>query len=117
MSYDPKISYPIGGKNVQGGLPTAILNTLQFNAVTNQWEFVAAPGASLSYLEFLRTEQLAGNVITATGTTTAVVPATVLSIIPAAGKTFFVAFSNHAHGNNSGSILAIRTELQPGTRC
>jgi len=45
MSDVPKISYPIGSKNVQGGLPTAILNALQFNPVTNQWEFVAFPAA------------------------------------------------------------------------
>lgn len=42
MSFNEKISYPIGGKQVQGGLPTAN-QRLNFNAVTNQWEFVAAP--------------------------------------------------------------------------
>jgi len=41
-----KISYPIGGKNVQGGLPTAN-QQLRFNAITNLWEFfIPAPGAS-----------------------------------------------------------------------
>lgn len=39
MSFNEKISYPIGGKQVQGGLPTDN-QQLQFNAVTNQWEFV-----------------------------------------------------------------------------
>lgn len=39
MSDNPKISYPIGGKNVQGGLPTAN-QILQFNVLTNLWEFV-----------------------------------------------------------------------------
>jgi len=43
MSDNTKLSYPIGGKNVQGGFPAAN-QTLQFNAVTNQWEFVAAAG-------------------------------------------------------------------------
>lgn len=40
MSDNPKISYPIGSKLVQGGLPVAN-QQLQFNAVTNLWEFVA----------------------------------------------------------------------------
>lgn len=41
MSFNEKISYPIGGKQVQGGLPAAN-QILQFNVITNQWEFVSA---------------------------------------------------------------------------
>ena len=48
MSFNEKISYPIGGKQVQGGLPTAS-QILLFNVVTNQWEFVnAAPGQTFA---------------------------------------------------------------------
>jgi len=38
MSNVPKISYPIGSKNVQGGLPVNG-QTLIFNSTTNVWEF------------------------------------------------------------------------------
>jgi len=43
MSYDNKTSMPIGGKQVQGGLP-ADLQVIRFNLANNQWEFVAQAG-------------------------------------------------------------------------
>lgn len=111
MSYDTKISHPIGGKLVQGGLPTSVLNTLQFNAVTNQWEFVGAVAASLSDLEFLRDKSLAGDLITVNGTTGAVAPVTVLSIIPAINKTFFIV-SHTFTMNNRTTTDVINLKLQ-----
>lgn len=90
MSFDEKTSYPIGGKQVQGGLPTAILNMLQFNAVTNQWEFiptVVPPVAALGDLEFVRDEELLGDLIKLFGTRSTV--GIIVSTTPATGKTFF----------------------------
>jgi len=113
MSYDPKISYPIGGKNVQGGLPTAILNTLQFNAVTNQWEFVAAAGvAGLGDLEFLRDKELAGDLLTATNSRTSI--GTNAVIIPASGKTFFFVTAGVAYHENALNAQS-STEIQNNT--
>jgi len=111
MSYDPKLSYPIGGKNVQGGLPTAN-QQLQFNAVTNQWEFITVAAASLGDLEFLRDKSLSGDLLFSTGVTSAIAPVTVASITPAAGKTFFLAkysikATTEAVGSDSGE-----TQLQ-----
>lgn len=88
MSYDTKISHPIGGKLVQGGLPTSVLNTLQFNAVTNQWEFVAAVAASLSEIEFIRDQIKLGNWFEVTGNISAA--AASIGFTPAAGKTLFM---------------------------
>lgn len=108
MSNAPKLSYPIGGKNVQGGFPTAVLNTLQFNAVTNVWDFVAGGAASLGDLEFLRDKELSGDILkaSATGTTIGVLT----SIIPAAGKTFFyLGYQvNPESGTQQGSIHRVR---------
>lgn len=57
MSFNEKISYPIGGKQVQGGLPAAN-QILQFNAVTNQWEFVAAPSGQTFARVVKKTDQV-----------------------------------------------------------
>lgn len=45
MAFNPNSPLNIGGKGVQGGLPTAS-QILQFNAVTNRWEFAAPPSGT-----------------------------------------------------------------------
>lgn len=67
--------------------------------------------AGLGDLEFLRDKQLAGDLIVATGTTLAAAPVTVTSIIPASGKTFFIANSNYVH-EGGGTTDETETQLQ-----
>lgn len=52
-----------------------------------------ASGGGLGDLEFLRGKQLAGDLLTSTGSTSAVGPVTITSIIPANLKTFYLAKS------------------------
>lgn len=87
MSFDSKTSYPIGGKRVQGGLPT---NTqiLQFDGSTNSWRFVAQVAASLSEIEFIRDQVIAGNWFEISGPIDALGDKIVF--IPVSGKTAFL---------------------------
>lgn len=78
---------------MQGGLP-ADGAVLTFNAISNQWEFAIAGGGSMGDLEFLAQKQKDGDLIHATGSV--VNTGQVCAIIPALGKTFFIAKATFA---------------------
>jgi len=63
-------------------------------------------------LEFLRDKQIAGDLIDLTASTASVAPATVVSVTPASGKTFFVADSNCIMINDSGALDVITAQLE-----
>ena len=103
MAFDPENPYTIAGKNVQGGLPTAN-QQLQFNATTNQWEFVTAVAAGLGDLEFLRDKELAGDLLSDSGITSSA-GVTIASITPASGKTLFLVSATGSSGAGSSQRI------------
>ena len=65
---------------------------------------------TLSALEFLRDKEKNGDLVSSTGQTGLVAPVTVTSIVPALGKTFFIAKSSHIH--TGAAIVLAESVLQ-----
>lgn len=100
-----------GKTGVQLDFKTLIAGAgITINNNANDIEIVSAAG--LGDLEFLRDKELAGDLIISTGTTTAAAPITITSIIPAVGKTFFIASSAHVHADNNVGPEVIESTLQ-----
>ncbi len=66
----------------------------------------------LGDLEFLRDKQLAGDLVSATGIVTTASPVTIVSIIPAVGKTFFIAKSNVVQTTEGSGVQTGVASLQ-----
>ena len=108
MSFDPENPYTIGSKNVQGGLPVN-LQVLQFNAVTNQWEFVilATGGGPLGDIAYLQGKEFAGDLLTDEGTRNAV--GTLAAVTAPTEKDLYLAKAKISARAGSG---ATKIELQ-----
>jgi hypothetical protein len=88
------------------GSPTALLNMLQYDSVNNKFIWVETSGGSMGDLEFLAEKEKTGDLVHASGLVT--VQSTICSIVPANGKTFFLAnatISFSGSDANASSIL------------
>lgn len=86
---------------------------LTWNNGLGRWEPQAGGGGGgLGDLEFLRDKRLAGDLILARGFVEGAGPLNIVSIIPAAGKTFFIASSNMFMNNNSVAVGPMKVELK-----
>lgn len=92
--------------------PDAINNSLQWDSVNNVFVWVSVSGGSMGDLEFLRDKQLSGDLVSSTGTILAAAPATICSITPAIGKTFFLINVEQFFVDDGGGSNMMTTEIQ-----
>jgi len=90
---------PLVNRYVLPGVPTPLLA----DDIANKAYVDASGGGGLGDLEFLRDKELAGDLVSSSIFSSANSPVTGAVIIPAAGKTFFIAGHSSILINNTGS--------------
>jgi len=89
-----------------------VQNPTEALQVANKQYVDAAGGGSLGDLEFLRGKQVAGDLIIAAGNTAAAATTDVVTVTPAAGKTFFIADYNSIIENSTGGAISAQVNLK-----
>lgn len=91
------------------GVPDAVNNTLQYDSVNNKFIWIETSGGSMGDLEFLAEKEKTGDLVHATGIVLSV--GVICSIVPANGKTFFLANATISFsGSGANAISSLQND-------